>query len=127
MIRITHPHPLLGRQTFLDVEFVDGVAEVDELHPERAQAFAQHGFTVETHLVGIRLEDLTPTELRDMAGVEGIDLPAKAKKAEIIAAIEAAPGIPVLAEGGIVSGGIPWAEPETGGETYIPLHKPEAS
>ncbi|MFD4111616.1 hypothetical protein ACFWWU_36495 [Streptomyces sp. NPDC058650] len=91
VIRIIHPQPELGRQTFLDVEFVDGTAEVAELHPEREQAILQHGFIIEEHLVGVRLEDLGVRELRDVAEVEGIALPAKAKKAEILALIEAAP------------------------------------
>lgn len=46
MIRITHPRPQLGRQSALGVEFVDGVATVTELHPERERALLQHGFTV---------------------------------------------------------------------------------
>lgn len=91
MLRINHPHPVLGRQTFLDVEFVDGAAEVAELHPEREQALLQHGFIIEEHLVGVRLEDLSVRELRDVAEAEGIELPAKAKRAEILALIDAAP------------------------------------
>ncbi|MFF3029143.1 hypothetical protein [Microbacterium sp. NPDC057944] len=47
MIRITHPRPQAGRQTSFGVEFVDGVATVDELHPERELALLQHGFAVE--------------------------------------------------------------------------------
>lgn len=96
MIRITHPRPQAGRVRFLGVEFIDGVAEVDELHPEREQALVQHGHKIETHLVGVRLEDLSVPELRDVAEVEGIHLPKKARKAEIIAILEQAPGIPVL-------------------------------
>lgn len=94
MIRISHPRPQLGRQSALGIDFTDGVAEVEELHPERAQALIQHGHDVE--LVGTKLEDLTIAELRDVADVEGIDLPAKASKAKIIAAIEASPNILVL-------------------------------
>lgn len=47
MLRITHPRPQLGRQTDLGVAFIDGVATVDSLHPERELALTQHGFTVE--------------------------------------------------------------------------------
>lgn len=46
MIRIMHPSPQSGRQTAFQVEFVDGVADVESLHPERALALAQHGFTI---------------------------------------------------------------------------------
>ncbi|PWC05405.1 hypothetical protein [Agromyces badenianii] len=91
MIRIIHPRPELGRQSFLGVEFHDGTAEVDELHPEREQALLQHGFTLEKQLVGVPLEALSARELREAAELEGITVPAKARKAEIIALIEAAP------------------------------------
>lgn len=100
MIRITHPRPQAGRVRFLDVEFVDGVAEVDELHPVREQALFQHGFAIETHIVGVALEDLTVRELRDIAEVEGIDLPAKAKKHDIIALIQQAP-LPIITDDGV--------------------------
>lgn len=91
MIRIIHSRPKPGRVRFLGVEFIDGVAEVAELHPDREQALLQHGHTIETHLVGTRLEDLSARELREVAEFEGIDVPKRAKKAEIIALIEQAP------------------------------------
>lgn len=47
MLRITHPRPQLGRQKDLGVEFIDGVALVESLHPERELALTQHGFTIE--------------------------------------------------------------------------------
>ncbi len=46
-MRITHPRPQDGRQTHFDVEFIDGVATVESLHPERELALLQHGFTIE--------------------------------------------------------------------------------
>lgn len=46
MLHITHPRPQPGRQVFAGVEFIDGAATVDELHPERALALTQHGFTI---------------------------------------------------------------------------------
>lgn len=48
MLRITHPHPEEGRQVAFGVEFVDGVATVESLHPERALALTQHGHTIVT-------------------------------------------------------------------------------
>ncbi|MEQ6899277.1 hypothetical protein [Microbacterium sp. KR10-403] len=96
MLHITHPRPQLGRQTAFGVVFTDGVAEVEALHPEREAALIQHGFVVAEIREGVMLEDLTVAELRDIADVEGIDLPVKAKKADIIAAIGAAPNIRVL-------------------------------
>lgn len=101
MIRITHPHPKPGRVRFLGVEFIDGTAEVAELHPDREQALLQHGHTIETHLVGTRLEDLSMRELREIAEFEGIDVPKRAKKAEIIALIEQAPH-PILTDEEII-------------------------
>jgi len=96
MLHITHPHPQLGRQVAFGVEFTDGVAEVESLHPEREAALIQHGFQIAEVIEGVRLEDMTKAELLDVAEVEGIDLPAKATKADIIAAINAAPNIRVL-------------------------------
>lgn len=50
-MRVLHPRPELGRQTFIGVEFVDGVAVIDAPHPEVVAALLQHGFTVENELV----------------------------------------------------------------------------
>lgn len=95
-MRITHPTPQPGRQHALGVDFRDGVATVDSLHPERELALRQHGFTIEADLgveapfqeaLGepiIDLTALTIPALRDIAETEGIDLPAKARKPEII-------------------------------------------
>lgn len=46
-MRITHPRPQDGHQEALGVTFVDGVAQVESLHPERELALLQHGFTIE--------------------------------------------------------------------------------
>lgn len=51
MITVRHPRPELGRQVFIGVEFVDGVATVESLHPEREAALLQHGFTIERETV----------------------------------------------------------------------------
>ncbi|QPZ39704.1 hypothetical protein [Paramicrobacterium chengjingii] len=48
MYKITHPRPQAGRQTEFGVNFTDGVAFVDDLHPERLWAFKQHRFDVAT-------------------------------------------------------------------------------
>lgn len=50
-MRIIHPHPVQGRQKFIGVEFVDGVATVDELHPETVTALGQHGYVIEPEVV----------------------------------------------------------------------------
>lgn len=92
MFTITHPRPELGRQKFIGVEFRDGVATVETLHPERKLALEQHGFAVvESQL----LEDLSKAELLEIAWFEQITIPAKATKAQIIAALAAA-DLPVL-------------------------------
>lgn len=46
-MRILHPRPKPGRQKALGVEFIDGVAEVESLHPERRLALIQHGYSIE--------------------------------------------------------------------------------
>ncbi len=117
-MKITHPAPEPGRVEFLGIEFQDGTAIVNDVHPERAAALIQHGATIAaphiqpaqitadmiapaegSHVVieATRLEDLTKAVLLDIAETEGIDVPAKATKAQIIAAINAA-AVPVLTE-----------------------------
>jgi len=91
MFHIHTPEPVLGQSRFLDVDFHDGVAHVEELHPIREQALIQHGYTVVQELVGTKLEDLTVPDLRQLAKNEGLDLPAKTKKPELIAALDALP------------------------------------
>lgn len=58
-MRITHPRPDYGRQKFIGVQFVDGIAEVDELDPEVEASLLQHGFTIEKEPVA----DPTPGKL----------------------------------------------------------------
>lgn len=95
MIRITTPEPTQGASRFLDVDFRDGVAEVDELHPIRRQALEQHGFAVVDVIEGVKLERLKRDELLELAHGEGIDVPDGATKAEIISLINADPTIEV--------------------------------
>lgn len=103
MIRITHPRPQAGRQSFIGVEFIDGVAEAAELHPEREQALLQHGFTIErlsasTSLGGFDVEEV----VAGLVAVSnaGMTLPADVKS---------------------------FAVPESVGEMYIPLARPKRS
>ena len=95
-MRINHPRPELGRQRALGVEFIDGVATVESLHLERELALLQHGYTIEAdpeveapYHAGlgeaiVDLTSLTISRLRDIAEADGVDLPAKARKPEII-------------------------------------------
>ena len=46
-MRITHPHPAQGRQNFIGVEFIDGFAVVESLHPEVEAALVQHRYVIE--------------------------------------------------------------------------------
>ena len=106
-MRIIHPRPALGRQRALGVEFTDGVATVESLHPERELALRQHGYTIEADLevetpfqatIGepiIDLERLTRAELRAMLP-EGADVPAKATHKELVDAVSAIPAAPIL-------------------------------
>ena len=95
-MRIIHPRPELGAQSDLGVDFTDGVATIESLHPERELALIQHGYIIEADLnveapyqagLGdeiIDLTSLTVPELRDIAETEGVEIPAKAKKADIV-------------------------------------------
>lgn len=94
MIRITHPRPQLGRQSALGVEFVDGITTVEALHPERELALKQHGFKIEGGDI-IDLNVLTKRELLDIADTEGIDVPRRANRAELIDIISRAPAEPI--------------------------------
>lgn len=103
-MRINHPRPQLGRQHELGVEFVDGVATVESLHPERELALRQHGYTIEAdpeveapfqEAIGepiIDLAKLTRAELRDMLPE---DVPAKTTHAELVDLVAALPADPI--------------------------------
>lgn len=84
MFHVHTPTPTRGRSKFLDVEFVDGVAHLDTLHPVRAQALTQHGYRVVRQF---ELDELNVFELRKMATGLGVDVPARAKKPELVAAL----------------------------------------
>lgn len=87
MFTITAPDPKPGRSRFLDVDFHDGVATVDDLHPIRHQAFQQHGYAV---FESVRLDQLSKPELRALVDeTEGLEVPSKATKAQLIEALEA--------------------------------------
>lgn len=91
MFHVHTPQPSTGTTTFLDVEFHDGVAHLEDLHPVRELALIQHGYCVVREIVGETLESQTVPQLRELAEQEGIALSPKAKKAEIIEALNAAP------------------------------------
>ncbi|MEA1264246.1 Rho termination factor N-terminal domain-containing protein [Microbacterium sp. STF-2] len=109
-MRITHPRPQLGRLTALGVDFTDGVATVESLHPERELALLQHGYTIEADpeieqpfhaALGepfIDLTSLTVAALRDIAETEGVDLPTKARKPEIIEILSRQPAAPIVGD-----------------------------
>lgn len=125
-MRINHPRPQLGRQRDLGVEFIDGVAVVESLHPERERALRQHGYTIEAdpeveapfqEAIGepiIDLTSLTVPQLREIAETEGIDLPAKARKPEIIEILASTsqpiPGSTQNADGSWTIEGVPVPE-----------------
>ena len=89
-MRIIHPHPVRGRQKFIGVEFIDGFAVVETLHPEVEAALEQHRFSIEHEAAPVELGNITIAELRDVADVAGIEYPARANKQKLIDLIEAA-------------------------------------
>lgn len=105
-MRINHPRPQLGRQHDLGLEFTDGVAIVESLHPERELALLQHGYTITPdpeieapfqEALGepiIDLEKLTRAELRAMLP-EDADVPSKASHSELIDLVAALPAEPI--------------------------------
>lgn len=128
-MRINHPRPELGRQRTLGVEFIDGVATVESLHPERELALLQHGYTIEANPeveapyhagLGeaiVDLTSLTVPQLRDIAEADGVDLSAKARKPEIIEILsrtsEPIPGATQNEDGSWTIEGVPLTdEPE---------------
>lgn len=120
-MRIFHPRPELGRQSTFDVEFIDGVASVDSLHPERELAFVQHGYRIEPDLDAseealgneiVDLNSLNVRQLRDIAEVEGVELPAKARKPEIVKILSELPAEPI--PGGVDNGDGTFTHPGQG-------------
>lgn len=77
------------------IEFTDGVAEVARLSPNAEEFFRIVGASItgeSTDPVAIsgdgrELHTLNVSELRDIAAADGIEVPANARKAEIIQAI----------------------------------------
>lgn len=94
MIRITHPRPQQGRQSALGVEFVDGIATVESLHPEREQALFQHGYEIEYNDI-VDLTMLSRRELRDIAEIEGVAVTSKMTRDQLIKAISELPAAPI--------------------------------
>lgn len=94
MIRITHPRPARGRQAAFGVTFIDGIAEVDSMHPERELALKQHGFTIQGGDI-VDLTVLSKRELLDIADVEGIDVPKRATRADLVDLISRTPAAPI--------------------------------
>lgn len=75
-MRIRHPWPEPGRLTFLDIEFVDGVAEVMSLHRERRLALEQHGFTIDE--TEANLARLSKPALLALAASNNVTVPPRA-------------------------------------------------
>lgn len=126
MIKITAPEPRpVGATRFLDVDFVDGVAEVAELHPIRHEALIQHGYTVGPEVGAVPspdepgqtaivdLNDLTIAQLRELAG-DRVEIPSRATKDEIVALVAGLPAEPI--PGSIDNGDGSFTHPGTGVE-----------
>jgi len=88
MLTITAPRPVAGRRSFIGVEFVDGVASVDSLHPERALALRQHGYAIED---AADPATLALPALRALAKDRGLKLPKRADRDQILWMLSQAP------------------------------------
>ena len=99
MLTITLPEHLADSHVLAGVAFADGIATVAELGSHTRHYFELVGATVAEvpevvaddpdsiaalAVDGRLLTDCTVAELRDIADAEGIELPAKAKKPEIL-------------------------------------------
>lgn len=105
-MRINHPRPQLGRQRDLGLEFIDGVAIVESLHPERELALLQHGYTITPdpeveapfqEAIGepiIDLEKMTKAELRALLP-EDADVHAKASHGDLVKLVSELPPEPI--------------------------------
>ena len=89
MITITLPEHRARTRVIAGIPFTDGIATVKRLAPSARRYLGLIGATIET-VKANPLEGLRVTELREHAAEQGIDLPAGATKAEIIATIDAA-------------------------------------
>ena len=111
-MRITHPRPALGRQKFIGIEFRDGYAEVETLHPEVEASLLQHGYGIEETLADDSAE--SPFEPLPEA-VEGDTKPKtsrrKNSKAEEFAIVEMPDGT-VIGDGESIATLQPDEEPE---------------
>jgi hypothetical protein len=93
MARIIHPEPLPGAQSFIGIDFIDGVAEVDLDSTSQFifESLEQHGFTTEIDTVEldpiIDLTKLTLTELRDIADIEDVWYGPKTSKTDLVDAL----------------------------------------
>jgi hypothetical protein len=81
VMRIQHPRFQPGRVTDLGIEFVDGFAEVEELHPERRQALLQHGFTIDETA---DLEEQTVEQLRTELTDLGVEVKSTWRKPRLV-------------------------------------------
>jgi len=105
MTTITLPEHLATSHLLAGIEFTDGTANVETLGAHTRHYFALIGATITEipdvvaenpeaiaalAVGGKLLTDCTKAELRDLAAIEGIDLPAKATKPEILSAFLAA-------------------------------------
>ncbi|VHM07206.1 Uncharacterised protein [Streptococcus pyogenes] len=96
-MRIIHPRPELGRQEDFGVTFVDGVATVDELHPERDLALRQHGFIIDPAPI-IDLTTMTKAELRALIP-EDQQPPSSATRDELYVLAAEVPVEPLSGDG----------------------------
>jgi hypothetical protein len=115
-MRIQHPRFQPGRVTDLGIEFVDGFAEVEELHPERRQALLQHGFTIDETA---DLEEQTVEQLRTELKGYGYEVKKSWRKPELIERIAQHLELNAVTDAQAAEGGEPFATVELADGTVV--------
>jgi uncharacterized protein YcsI (UPF0317 family) len=94
MVTISLPARLAGDRVLAGIRFTGGTATVERLASSTRRYFEVVGATIADGDAAapaqVDLQTLNVPDLRDIAETEGIDVPARARKADIIGALESA-------------------------------------
>lgn len=94
-MQVKAPRPVQGRARAFGLVFHDGYAHPDQLGDEQAAALRQHGYTIEDSPGFVDLTKLTKPELLDIAATEGVTVPPRATKAQLVDLLSRRPAAPI--------------------------------